>query len=281
MIDLIHARGRQPQEPPRRRGASSMEPEGRTFNMFQLLRNWFGPLPWMQWGLGVLVLVVAGLVPWGTGQVLNALDRQIADIEIKGDLKGLDRDRLMGDVHSLIGRSFFATDLEDVKQLVEKEPWVESAAVRRVWPDRLAIEVREERPLAYWNKAQIIGRSGHVFQPENPQAAGALPRLSGPEDRVEEVVSVARKMATDLQEIGVGFAGLRLEKRGAWTLQMTNGIEVALGRDQVEKRFDRFVTVYQRRLASRAAEVERIDARYTNGVAVQWKTLAKAPEKNS
>ena len=62
---------------------------------------------------------------------------------------------------------------------------------------------------------------------------------------------------------------------------MTNGIEVALGRDQVEKRFDRFVTVYQRRLASRAAEVERIDARYTNGVAVQWKTLAKAPEKNS
>lgn len=281
MFDLMSLRMRQPPEPPRRRGATSMEPERASFNPLKVVLGWLAGLPWLQLSLGAGVLVLAGLVPWGTGTVLNALDRQIADVEIKGDFNGLDRKRLVTDLRGLVGRSFFATDLEDVKRLVEKEPWVESAAVRRVWPDRLAVDIREERPLAYWNERQIIGRSGHVFEPLNPQAAGVLPRLAGPDDRVEEVLALARSMANDLHEQGMGFAGLALEKRGAWTLRMSNGIEVALGRDQVESRFERFLTVYQQRLAARADEVERIDARYTNGVAVRWKTLEKAPEKNS
>jgi len=36
------------------------------------------------------------------------------------------------------------------------------------------------------------------------------------------------------------------------------------------------MTVYQARLASRADEVSRVDARYTNGVAVQWKAVTAA-----
>ncbi|WP_148861789.1 cell division protein FtsQ/DivIB [Marinobacter fonticola] len=284
MLDLMHLRMRQPPEPPRRRGATSTEPERERFNPLLVILGWLGALPWLQLSLGAGVLVLAGLVPWGTGAALNALDRQIADVEIKGELKGLDRQKLAMELRSLVGRSFFATDLEDVKRLVEREPWVESAAVRRVWPDRLAVEVREERPLAYWNQGQIIGRSGHLFEPVNSQAAGALPHLAGPDDRVEEVLALARSMANELHETGIGFNGLTLEKRGAWTLHIGNGgngIEVALGRDQVENRFERFLTVYQQRLAARADEVERIDARYTNGVAVRWKTLEKAPEKNS
>jgi cell division protein FtsQ len=74
---------------------------------------------------------------------------------------------------------------------------------------------------------------------------------------------------------------LSLEQRGAWTLTLSNGIEVELGRDQVTQRFDRFVTVYQERLASRANEVKGVDARYSNGVAVKWKPGATASGKNT
>ncbi|WP_203142421.1 cell division protein FtsQ/DivIB [Marinobacter mangrovi] len=281
MRDLLSLRMRQPPEPPRRRGATSMEPDRQRFNPLGVIWGWLQTLPWLQVSLGLAVLILAGLVPWATGSALNALDRPIVDVEVKGDFKGLDKQQLRADLGNWVGRSFFATDLEDVKHQVEREPWVESAAVRRVWPDRLAIDIREERPLAYWNDGELIGRSGHVFRPANPQVAGSLPHLAGPEERAEEVVSVARKMANKLHDKDIGFAGLTLEKRGAWTLKLSNGIEVALGRDQVDSRFDRFMTVYQKRLASRADEVERIDARYTNGVAVRWKTLEKAPEKNS
>ncbi|WP_111497312.1 MULTISPECIES: cell division protein FtsQ/DivIB [Marinobacter] len=281
MHDRLNLRMRQPPEPPRRRGASSLEPERERFNPLALLWEWLRVLPWVQLSLGAMVLVLAGLVPWATGAALNAMDRQIVDIQVEGDFQGLDKTRLRADLKGLIGRSFFATDLEDVKRTVEREPWVDSAAVRRVWPDQLAVDIREEKPLAYWNDDEIIGHSGHVFEPANPEVAGALPHLAGPDDRIDEVMARARQMAKMLHERKIGFAGLTLEKRGAWTLHMSNGIEVALGRDHVENRFERFLTVYEKKLVSRADQVERIDARYTNGVAVRWKTLEKAPEKNS
>ena len=88
-------------------------------------------------------------------------------------------------------------------------------------------------------------------------------------------------MSEQLLGYGLGFAGLTLEQRGAWTLTLANGIEVVLGRDQVEQRFERFITVYENRLASRVSEVSRVDARYSNGVAVQWKAdVAQATPKS-
>ena len=158
---------------------------------------------------------------------------------------------------------------------------MESAAVRRVWPDRLEIEIREKKPLAYWNGDRLVSRSGQLFSPGNPEVAGRLPRLAGPDERVADVIRMARSMSDTLNGRGLGFAGLTLEQRGAWTLTLANGIEVVLGRDQVEERFTRFMTVYENRLMSREDEVIQVDARYTNGVAVKWKSDVSGSGKKS
>ena len=125
--------------------------------------------------------------------------------------------------------------------------------------------------MAYWTDGRLVSRTGELFAPGNPEVAGRLPRLAGPDERVRDVIRMAQTMSEQLVGHGLNFAGLSLEQRGAWTLQLANGIEVVLGRDQVEQRFERFITVYETRLASRSDEVSRVDARYTNGVAVQWK----------
>ncbi|WP_166268524.1 cell division protein FtsQ/DivIB [Marinobacter caseinilyticus] len=279
MLDLMHVRSRSiPPDPPRRRGATSDGPQR---NILGPLKALLAAIPWQQTGLGALVLVVAGLVPWGAGEVLTALDRQITTVKVVGTLVGENQAALESRAGQWIGRSFFATDLAEVKAALEQRPWVETAAIRRVWPDGLMIEIREKKPLAYWNDDQLISRSGVLFTPPNREVAGPLPRLSGPDDRLPDVIATARMMVDTLTAQGLGFAGLALEKRGAWTLRLANGIDVVLGRDQVEQRFERFMTVYESQLAARADEVKRIDARYTNGVAVQWKPLDKASGKNT
>ncbi|MFC4259369.1 cell division protein FtsQ/DivIB [Marinobacter lacisalsi] len=279
MLEQMLLRGRfVPSEPPKRRGATSSEPDqGLLAVMAQIL----GSVPWGKIGLGIAVLFVTALVPWGTGQLLAAMDRQFMHVEVAGPLKGESRNALERHAGQWLGKSFFTTDLADIKVSLEQRPWVESAAVRREWPDRLVVEIREHKPLAYWNDRQLISRTGEVFLPRNREVAGVLPRLRGPEGRSREVIDRGRVMANALDARGIGFAGIALEERGAWTLTLTNGIEVALGRDQVEERFERFLTVYGERLASRADQVERIDARYTNGVAVRWKPLAQASDNNS
>ncbi|WP_375191938.1 cell division protein FtsQ/DivIB [Marinobacter sp.] len=274
MFETVLIRSRAtPPEPPRRRGATSLEPER---DRFGLLRGVLAAVPWLQVGLGAVIVLLAGLVPWGTGKVLTAMDQQILAVDVKGNFVGDSRVAIERAAGNWIGKSYFATDLSEIKASLERRPWVESAAVRRVWPDRLVIDIREKKPLAYWTDGRLVSRTGQLFAPPNPEVAGPLPRLAGPDERVRDVIAMARTMSDRLVARGLGFSGLALEHRGAWTLQLANGIEVVLGRDQVEQRFERFMTVYENRLAARSNEVSRVDARYTNGVAVQWKAEAEA-----
>lgn len=279
MLERLLIRSRAvPSDPPRRKGATSLGPER---DRFGLLKAVLAAAPWGQVMLGAAIVLLAAMVPWGTSQVLTAMDRQVMAIDVTGTLVGENRTSLERSAGKWIGRSFFATDLSEIKDSLEQRPWVESAAVKRVWPDRLQVEVREKKPLAYWNNDRLVSRNGELFSPGNPEVAGKLPRLAGPDERVKEVISMARLMADTLTGHNLGFAGLRLEQRGAWTLTLANGIEVVLGRDQVEERFERFITVYQERLASRSDEVSRVDARYSNGVAVQWKSVDTASRSKS
>ena len=275
MLETLLIRSRAiPSEPPRRRGATSLGPER---DRFGVLKGVLAAVPWLQVGMGAVIVLLAALVPWGTGKVLGAMDQQILAVDVKGEFVG-DSRVAIGD---WIGKSYFATDLSEIKDSLERRPWVASAAVRRVWPDRLVIDIREKKPLAYWTDGRLVSRTGELFAPANPEVAGRLPRLAGPDERVRDVIDMARDMSDKLVARGLGFSGLTLEHRGAWTLQLANGIEVVLGRDQVAQRFDRFITVYENRLAARSDEVSRVDARYTNGVAVKWKAVETASSPKS
>ena len=272
MLETLLIRSRAvPPEQPRRRGATTVEPGQ---DRFGVLKAILAAVPWLQVGLGATVVLLAALVPWGTDRLLTAMDQQILAVDVQGQFVGDSRVGVERAAGAWIGKSYFSTDLADIKAVLEQRPWVESAAVKRVWPGRLVIDIREKKPLAYWSDGRLVSRSGELFSPPNPEVAGRLPKLSGPDERVREVITMARTMSEQLYGYGLGFAGLALEARGAWTLTLANGIEVVLGRDKVEQRFERFITVYENRLASRVDEVSRVDARYTNGIAVQWKADA-------
>ncbi|QSP96170.1 cell division protein FtsQ/DivIB [Marinobacter salinisoli] len=279
MLESLLIRSRAvPPDPPRRRGATSLEPERDRFGVFAAV---LAAIPWLQVGMGAVIVLLAALVPWGTGKVLGAMDQQILAVDVKGEFIGDSRVAIERAAGNWIGKSYFATDLSEIKTFLEQRPWVESAAVRRVWPDRLEIDIREKKPLAYWRDGRLVSRTGEVFSPANPEVAGRLPHLAGPDERVRDVIQMARTLSERLVEHGLGLAGLALEERGAWTLKLGNGIEVVLGRDQVEERFERFITVYETRLVARSEEVSRVDARYTNGVAVQWKAVEPASSPRS
>jgi len=267
-----------PPDPPRRRGATTLGPEP---DRFGLVKAVLAAVPWLKVGIGATVVLLAAMLPWAMDRALTAMDQQIVAVDVHGDFIGESRVAIERAAGEWVGKSYFATDLEAIKSELEQRPWVASAAVKRVWPGRLEIDIREKKPLAYWTDGRLVSRSGELFTPPNPEVAGRLPRLAGPDERVREVIAMARTMSERLVGHGLGFAGLSLETRGAWTLTLNSGVEVVLGRDQVSRRFERFITVYENRLASRLNEVSRVDARYSNGVAVQWKAdVAMATPKS-
>lgn len=272
MLETLLIRSRAvPPEQPRRRGATSVDSGS---DRFGVLKAVLAAVPWLQVGLGATIVLLAAMVPWVTDRLLTAMDQQIVAVDVRGEFVGDSRVGIERSAGAWIGKSYFATDLAEIKAELEQRPWVASAAVKRVWPGRLEIDIREKKPLAYWTDGRLVSRSGELFSPPNPEVAGRLPRLEGPDARVRDVITMARSMSDQLADYGLGFAGLSVEQRGAWTLTLSNGIEVVLGRDKVEQRFERFITVYENRLAARVDEVSRVDVRYSNGVAVQWKADA-------
>src|SRR5690606_15214477 len=49
---------------------------------------------------------------------------------------------------------FLGMDVQDLRDELEQNPWIAHATVRRVWPDVLAIAIREEQPIARWGRSE-------------------------------------------------------------------------------------------------------------------------------
>jgi cell division protein FtsQ len=81
-----------------------------------------------------------------------------------------------------------------------------------------------------------------------------------------------------LAEQGLRLSALRLDPRGAWEMVLTNGVTVRLGRRDVDARMDRFLRVAAEVIAGRAADIDHVDMRYSNGFSIGWHAGAGARE---
>ncbi len=70
------------------------------------------------------------------------------DIELVGDAPN-SRAQVLEKLREAVGRNVFQISLAERKQELEKIPWVESAAVSRLWPNRLRVMVKERTPVAF------------------------------------------------------------------------------------------------------------------------------------
>ena len=78
-------------------------------------------------------------------------------------------------------RSVFSVPLEERRRRLLAIDWVEDAAVSRVWPDRLAVRIRERKPVAFvqvQSSVMLIDEEGILLDPP-PQAQFTFPVLSG------------------------------------------------------------------------------------------------------
>lgn len=255
----------------RARGASPRQADPSAAVLaLRMLRAGVARVPWGQACLGIVVAAAAGLMPWALAEGISMLDRDFTALRVENSPQHTSPEALRDHLEPLFGSSYFATDLSRVKARVEALPWVRSAAVGREWPGTLTVSVLEHEPVAHWNGESLVSEKGVVFSPAEASLEG-LPGLHGPRGKADEVLEQARAFSSELESLGLGLESLRLEARGAWTLLLSNGIRVSLGRDRVNERFQRFITVYESRLAPIAASITGVDARYGNGVAVRWR----------
>jgi cell division protein FtsQ len=175
-------------------------------------------------------------------------------------------------------RGFFAVRLEDAQAAVAKLPWVETAEVRKRWPDVLEVRVVEHRPFARWGEDRLLSEHGRLFPAKGIVVPAGLPQFAGPESGITEVVALYNESRALFTPLGMDVQVVELDPRGSWTIGLGNGAQIVIGRNESRARLGRFVRLLPQLLAQQAQVLARADLRYTNGFALSWTPLsAPAP----
>ncbi|WP_316368113.1 cell division protein FtsQ/DivIB [Candidatus Thiodiazotropha sp. CDECU1] len=223
--------------------------------------------------MSLLVMVfIAGLGGWSVTRLLDPMSMPVRVVSVDGEIKHLNRQGLEQTVAQAVSGNFFTVDLMRIRNQIEQLAWVKSASVRRVWPDKLALRVVEQVPLAYWGEDAMVNRQGEVFRPKQLTRLQGLVTLIGEDESAERVTQGYLKIRTLLQTAGLELKRLQVDARQSWQIETSGGLQLDLGRRDVMPRLSRFVQLYPFLKGQVEAELERVDLRYTNGFSVYWQS---------
>lgn len=230
-------------------------------------------IDWRRWTAVVIVAGLGALSWWGGRQVLQPGRFPLRYVYFRGNLQHLKKPQLRALVAGELGRNFFRLDLAALRARFMRQPWIDTATVRRLWPDSLAVKLHERQAVAYWNQNQLLDAQGRLFQPRSMPADPAWPHLLGPAGQSAAVLAHYRSFEKLLAPLSLHLAKLDEGRYGAWSGKLDNGLEIKLGRHHIERRLRRFTFLYPRVLQSQLAQLAGVDLRYPNGAALRWSQL--------
>jgi cell division protein FtsQ len=130
-----------------------------------------------------MVLFGVGSAAYGYGMHSWRFRIESSDsIEISG-VRNASRAHVMEIAGADIGRNIFFMPLDERKRQLETIPWVQSATVMRLWPNRVAVQIQERTPVAFaqiGSRINLIDANGVVMgMPANRLTKYSFPVIHG------------------------------------------------------------------------------------------------------
>jgi cell division protein FtsQ len=226
----------------------------------------------------ILTPAVAILIVVATYHVSGKLlDRPIESISVSGPLQRVTALQIEEAISDELDAGFFAADVGRMQAKIQALSWIDGATVARRWPNRIAIGVTEQVPAAIWGESGLLNVRGELFVTEARHIPAELPRLSGPDDRADDVARRYLAVREQLIPLGLDVRRVRLDARGAWDMTLANGVDIRFGRRDIDERTGLFLEVVASIITGRAADIEFVDMRYGNGFTIGWNDGAVPP----
>lgn len=169
-----------------------------------------------------------------------------------------------------LGRSVFSVPIDERRRRLLAIDWVEDASVLRIWPDRMAVQIVERKPVAFVflrSGVLLIDRQGVLLEPP-PQAQFTFPVLSGvredetDEQRRERVRAMLKVqdelayLAKDVSEVNVADTeNIRIVAQVE-----SRALELILGDANYARRYQNFLNHYPE-IRKRSPAVKTFDLR--------------------
>jgi cell division protein FtsQ len=208
------------------------------------------------------------------------LDRPIRSITIEGSFERVGALQIEEAISSALSDGFLSANLSEIQRLIVALPWIDQANVVRRWPSRLEISVIEQVPAACWGERGLLNTRGELFVTDARHIPAELPRLSGPPNRSAEIAKRYLTIREQLIPFGLDLRRVHMDARGAWEMTLQNGVDIRFGRRKIVQRTELFLDVVATIITSRAADIDYVDMRYSNGFTIGWKNGSRMPAEN-
>ncbi len=175
----------------------------------------------------------------------------------------------------LVTSGFFSVDVDAIRSRLLQMPWVDDIFVRREWPDKVNVTVIEKKAVARWNDSMLLSSHGSIFEPEKSTYPDNIPLFYGQPGMQVTMLQFYNDINRILAPLHAKISLLEVTPYLSWKLKLDNGVKLQIGQKDMLGRLSHFVRVYPNIIGDRAGDVEYIDLRYPNGVAVRWREAVK------
>lgn len=234
-------------------------------------------------------IAIAGLAAWfvlgGHAAALAAGAAALADRELARAgfvvrtvaIAGADRTApadIAAALGTAAGASIFELDAAAARERIEGLPWVREARVRRIFPDRIAVQVSERQPSALWQmggRLTLIDPTGAPITREGLAAYAHLPLVVGPGAPQAAQALITALETAPLVRSAMAAAIRNGERR--WDLKLKSGIIVRLPEQGLDAALSELTHILGRNPAV-LNDAEAVDLRFGDRIVIRLKGSA-------
>jgi cell division protein FtsQ len=235
----------------------------------------------------VIGVVWFGLQHYGMRSWRFRLDSS-DNISISG-MNNVARSQILDVMASDIDRNIFFVPLDQRKRQLEQIPWIQSATVMRLWPNRIKIVVTERTPVAFVevnSHIEMIDASGVIMELPASQARYSFPVILGMSENDPLSVRAARMKIYNrfMRELDAGGAHYSADISDvdlsdpddvrATVTDPHGAVLVHLGSSNFLEHFQVYVTHVQE-WRTQFQKLESVDLRYDHQVIVNPDSAAE------
>lgn len=222
--------------------------------------------------LAVCLLLAAVAVSSFPGYFLSFFE--IHAVELTGEVSHISQVAFRRALGTTTMGNFFNINIDSIREAALKAPWVKDVNVRRVWPNKINIEIKEHKALALWEDGRLVSVEGKLFaaNPEEADNPMALPEFFGRADMVGEVTRRYRRFSRMLQVVmpKARVTEVSVSERDSWAVAIAGEnippTRIELGVEQtdwtLEDRFGVVIVQYPDVVKLMHGAPSSIDARY-------------------
>lgn len=218
----------------------------------------------------VKLMAVAVVVISGIWFVKKIEDVSIKTIEIQFALQEADKSDIRIIAENYMHGGFFTVDLTSFEEQLNNIPWVYKANIKRQWPGKLVIDIKEQTPFFRWGENHLLNRDAKAFYVKDAQQYTSLPLLVGVQGREKYLVDLFYKYSDRFERVGTSILEFKEDARYDKEITLANGIAINAGREQAEQQIERCLNSFAMFTKAERAAIASIDLRHSNGFAVRW-----------